>query len=333
MSLPGWALPAVAAVIVGFGLFGVHSYVDNSYVDTNARSASKPVMPVFLPGDEGPSSAQQPSDAPTPTSLPTLTRSPSSGAAIMPTDRWTSEVMEAASRESSVEEPNEIDEPVEGDDLLRDASSERASLPEDSVPSEVEPPSFESTSPESTTAYSQTPAPASVDQYTGALSQQAPALTPPPDSPTSTETSLPPPADSPSLQDSDDNAGGSNNLKRVLLVEDPRTLGESLTMALQHQPDLEVVGRTSSATECRNFVAGEEGLDVAIVDLFLPDGQGIYLIEELRRSCPHVPVLVLTTSLDPRDHERAVEAGADAVLGKGAAPEEIVFTIRRLSHG
>jgi CheY-like chemotaxis protein len=252
----------------------------------------------------------------------------------MPTDRWTSEVMEAASRESFVEEPDEIDEPVEGSDLLRDASSEqRASLPEDSVSPEVEPPSIESTLRESTLAYSQTPAQDSVDQHADALSQQAPALTPPPDSLTSTEMSFPPPADSPSLRNGDADVGGVNELKRVLLVEDPRTLDESITMALKSEPDLEVVGQTSSAIECGTFVAGEEGLDVVIVNLSLPDSQGIYLIEELRRSCPHVPTLVLTTSLDPRDHERAVEAGADAVLGKDVAPEEIIFMIRRLSGG
>jgi DNA-binding NarL/FixJ family response regulator len=63
----------------------------------------------------------------------------------------------------------------------------------------------------------------------------------------------------------------------------------------------------------------------------LPDGQGFSVIEGLRRFCPHVPLLVLTPSLDPPDQELAMKAGADAVLGKDAAPEEIVSTVRRFS--
>jgi DNA-binding NarL/FixJ family response regulator len=108
-------------------------------------------------------------------------------------------------------------------------------------------------------------------------------------------------------------------------------LGEGLATVLNRQLGLEVVGRTGSASGCRNFVVGEQGFDVAVVDLFLPDGQGASLIEELRRSCPHAPVLVLTESLDPSYYERAMKAGADAVLGRGAGPEEILSVVRSLS--
>jgi two-component system, NarL family, invasion response regulator UvrY len=80
-------------------------------------------------------------------------------------------------------------------------------------------------------------------------------------------------------------------------------------------------------------MSAEGGLDVAIVGLFLPDGQGLSLIEGLRRFCPHIPLLVLTSSLDPPYQERVVKAGADAVLAKDAASEEVVSAVRRLSQG
>jgi DNA-binding NarL/FixJ family response regulator len=83
--------------------------------------------------------------------------------------------------------------------------------------------------------------------------------------------------------------------------------------------------------ECVNFVSAESGLDVAIVDLFLSDGQGISLIEGLRRSCPQVPLLVLAMGLDPADQERVLKAGADSVLAEDAEPVEIVSTVKRLS--
>jgi DNA-binding NarL/FixJ family response regulator len=104
-------------------------------------------------------------------------------------------------------------------------------------------------------------------------------------------------------------------------------------MALKREPDLEVVGQTGSPAECDNFVSAGGGLDVAIVGLFLPDGQGFSVIEGLRKSCPNVPLLVLTPSLDSPDQELAMKAGADAVVGKDADLEEIVSSVRRLSTG
>jgi DNA-binding NarL/FixJ family response regulator len=148
----------------------------------------------------------------------------------------------------------------------------------------------------------------------------------PPSPPLAADASIP--------RDRDAGTGGANaKLKRVLLVEDSRALGESLVMELKREPDLVLVGQTGSPAECGNFVSAEGGLDVAIVGLFLPDGQGLSLIEGLRRFCPHVPLVVLTPSLDPLDQERVVKAGADAVLGKDANPEEIVSTVRRLLPG
>jgi len=146
----------------------------------------------------------------------------------------------------------------------------------------------------------------------------------PPSPPLAADASLP--------RDRDAGPGGANDkLRRVLLVEDPRARGENLVMALKREPDLAVVGQTGSSAECGNFVSAEDGLDVAIVGPFLPDDQGFSLIEGLRRFCPHVPLLVLTSSLDPPDRERAMKAGADTVLAKDADPEQIVSTVRRLS--
>ena len=337
MSLPGWALPAFAAAIVGLGLFGAYSYFNYSYLDMNTRSASKPVMPMLSSDDEEPSPPQQPSEASTSTSLPAYAGLPSSEGTIMFADPLASEAMETASREAVAVESDKLDGAVEGDDLLRGVFGERANSTEGSVSSEGESSSLEPTPPQSTTAYSRDAAQTSVDPNTGgAIAQEAPTLTPPSDPPTSMETPSPPSpplaADASLPRDRDAGAGEANaNLKRVLLVEDPRALGENLSMALKREPDLAVVGQTGSPAECGNFVSAEGGLDVAIVGPFLPDGQGFSLIEGLRRFCPHVPLLVLTPSLDPPDQERVMKAGADAVLAKDADPEQIVSTVRRLS--
>jgi DNA-binding NarL/FixJ family response regulator len=120
---------------------------------------------------------------------------------------------------------------------------------------------------------------------------------------------------------------------RVLLVEDHRAFSGALAFSLDREPDLRVVGRTASAAECRRYLSGGEGFDVAVVDLYLDDGEGIGLIGEMRESCPGVPVVVLTVSVDPADHARAREAGADEVLSKAADLDEIVATVRRFGGG
>ncbi len=119
----------------------------------------------------------------------------------------------------------------------------------------------------------------------------------------------------------------------MLLVEDHRAFSGALAFSLDRDPDLRVVGRTSSAAECRRYLSGGEGFDVAVVDLYLADGESIRLIDEMRESCPGVPVVVLTISVDPADHARAKEAGADEVLSKADDLEEIVATIRRFGGG
>jgi CheY-like chemotaxis protein len=331
MNLPGRALPAIAAAVVVFGLFIVYSYVSPSYIDTKARSASSPSIPIFFP-DGGVSSTQQPSEVPTPTTLPTPAQSPSTGDTLTSTDRWASEAMEAASRGYFVAESNELAEPVEGDALLPGDLSERASLGEGSASSGEESLPLESASIESTTMHSQDPDQPSGDEYTGAVPQQAHLSTPPSDPKTSTGTPSPLPTDGIS-KDGEDTEGASDRLKRVFLVMDPRAVSDNLAATLKHEPDLAVVGQTGSPAECRRFGADDGGLDVAIVDLFLPDNQGISLIETLRSSCPQTPLLVLSTSLDLRDQEQAVKAGADAVLSRDTEREEIVSAIRRLSPG
>ena len=120
---------------------------------------------------------------------------------------------------------------------------------------------------------------------------------------------------------------------RVLLVEDHHVFGESFAYLLDREPDMRVVGRTDSAAESHRYLSGGEGFDVAVVDLYLPDGEGIGLLGEMRESCPAVRVMVLTISVDPEDHARAREAGADEVANKADDLFEIFAAIRRLARG
>jgi DNA-binding NarL/FixJ family response regulator len=80
-------------------------------------------------------------------------------------------------------------------------------------------------------------------------------------------------------------------------------------------------------------VMGDREADLGVVDLSLPDGEGIELIEDLREANPLFAALVLTASLDKAEHARAVEAGAAGVLHKSADVDEILDATRRLATG
>ena len=119
---------------------------------------------------------------------------------------------------------------------------------------------------------------------------------------------------------------------RVLLVEDHRVFSDSFAFLLDKEPDLKVVARTHSASECQRYLAAGEVFDMAIVDLYLPDVEGASLIEEMRESCPDVPVLVLTISIDQEELAQAREAGADEVLSKSDDFLDILGEIRRYAR-
>jgi DNA-binding NarL/FixJ family response regulator len=114
-----------------------------------------------------------------------------------------------------------------------------------------------------------------------------------------------------------------------MLVEDHADFRDFMSVLLGREPDLEVVAQAGSLAEARNRVAAVR-LDVVVLDLGLPDGNGADLIADLRGTNPGAAVLVLSASLDPRSLERANEAGADEIMDKLASPAEVLGTIRRL---
>jgi DNA-binding NarL/FixJ family response regulator len=116
---------------------------------------------------------------------------------------------------------------------------------------------------------------------------------------------------------------------RILLVEDHAAFRQGLAFLLGREPDLEVVAQAGSLAEARGVVGG--GIDVTVLDLRLPDGDGAELVEGLREANPDVSVVVLTAAIGPDRLAEVQEAGADAVLGKVEAPARIVGEIRRLA--
>ena len=118
---------------------------------------------------------------------------------------------------------------------------------------------------------------------------------------------------------------------RVMIVEDHADFRDLMEVLLDSQPDIELLAKAGSLVEARAQAARFE-LDVAVLDLRLPDGNGADLIADLRRASNEVRVLVLSASLDPARIEKARSAGADEILDKLTPVDEILATVRRLGN-
>ncbi len=129
-------------------------------------------------------------------------------------------------------------------------------------------------------------------------------------------------------------SGEREQTNRILLVEDHRSFRQMLAYVLEREPEFEVIAQAGSLSEARQLPEESKNrVDLAVLDLTLPDGEGTELIGELRSGNPHFAALVLTASLDRSEVARAVEAGAAGVLHKSAGIEEIISGVHRTLAG
>jgi DNA-binding NarL/FixJ family response regulator len=116
----------------------------------------------------------------------------------------------------------------------------------------------------------------------------------------------------------------------LLLVEDHAVFRQALALAFGLDSSLNVVHEAGSVAEGMGFL---NGIDVAVVDLDLPDGFGSTLIAEMHSVNPRAEALVLTASRDQVSIARAIEAGAAGVLHKSTPLNEIVAAVKKIAAG
>lgn len=117
---------------------------------------------------------------------------------------------------------------------------------------------------------------------------------------------------------------------RTLLVDDHTSYREALAFMLEQDPNFKVAAQAGTLAEARALMIG---IDVAIVDLGLTDGNGTDLIVDFIAVNPRGIALVLTAGDDRREFARAVEAGATGLLSKARPIREIIDCIYRAAGG
>jgi DNA-binding NarL/FixJ family response regulator len=118
----------------------------------------------------------------------------------------------------------------------------------------------------------------------------------------------------------------------VLLVEDDPICRERLAESVGQQPELVLVGTPSTCREARQLLV-QHVPEVLLVDLGLPDGDGISLIREARALSGDTLSMVVTVFGDETTVIRAIEAGARGYLLKDSHPTEVGSSILQLLQG
>lgn len=123
-----------------------------------------------------------------------------------------------------------------------------------------------------------------------------------------------------------------NEIIRIALIDDHLYLWIGLASMLEKQSDMEVVAEAGTAEEgiarCR-----ETNPDIALMDLRLPDGDGIKFTAALRHAAPDTRVIVLTTFDNDKNMYGAIQAGAHAFLLKDVPKADLLATIRTVHSG
>lgn len=115
---------------------------------------------------------------------------------------------------------------------------------------------------------------------------------------------------------------------RVLIVDDIAETRENLKRVLQFEPGIEVVGAASGGREGIQM-ATELQPDVVIMDINMPDMDGITATEEIRRRLPFTQIVILSVQGDPSYMRRAMLAGARDFLTKPPVIDEFIGAVRR----
>lgn len=119
---------------------------------------------------------------------------------------------------------------------------------------------------------------------------------------------------------------------RVFLVDDHEIVRRGLVDLLGSAPDLEVVGEAASVGEAMARIPGS-GADVAVLDVRLPDGNGVELCRDLRASLPELRCLMLTSYSDDEALFDAIMAGASGFVLKQILGTDLVAAVRTVGEG
>lgn len=118
----------------------------------------------------------------------------------------------------------------------------------------------------------------------------------------------------------------------ILLVEDHQMVRKGIKMLIDVQPDMEVVGEADNGRTAITL-AEELNPDIVLMDISMPELNGLKATKELKRLLPELKVLTLTRHTDDGYIQQLIRAGASGYVLKQSAPAELVNAIRAVASG
>ena len=119
---------------------------------------------------------------------------------------------------------------------------------------------------------------------------------------------------------------------KILVVDDQNFTRQALEAILSTEADFEIVGKATSGTEAISHLEKSE-VDITIVDLEMPEMNGLTLTKILGERFPRTKAIILSSHDDEDNINAAVEAGARGYLLKNTSAQEIADTIRAVQRG
>ncbi|WP_375754076.1 response regulator [Vibrio sp. HN007] len=119
----------------------------------------------------------------------------------------------------------------------------------------------------------------------------------------------------------------------VALVDDHVMVRSGFAQLLSVESDIQVEGEFSSAKDAFDTLSNSPTLDVAVIDISMPDESGLSLLERLREKKPGLKAIILSIYDSASFVSKAIDAGAVGYLSKRCGPGELVTAIRTVANG
>ena len=118
----------------------------------------------------------------------------------------------------------------------------------------------------------------------------------------------------------------------VAIVDDHKIVVDGIAGIINKSEEAMVIGKAYSMKECQQMLSAVQP-DVLLLDIGLPDGDGIDLCSEIKANFPHIKILMLSSYGELATIKRALDANADGYVLKNSMPEELLEGIHTVASG
>lgn len=119
---------------------------------------------------------------------------------------------------------------------------------------------------------------------------------------------------------------------RVLVVDDHTLFRMGVVTLINLQDNMETVAEADSGRAAMEMIPRCQP-DIVVTDMQMPNGDGLWLSQSIRRRAPNIPVIVLTTFTGDFDVLNSIQAGAQGYLSKDSPREELIGAIQSVANG